>query len=227
MKQAENYSEILNSFKDYSTRLQNILEVSDWPQIAKLAEELQDCWETGRQVFICGNGGSAGNAIHLANDFLYGISKTSGSGLRVSALPANSAVLTCLANDEGYDEIFSMQISVQANAGDVLIVMSGSGNSPNIIKALEQAKKILKPEGVILFDSSNVAYLYPESRLKMHPYYGELEYQYQYGDNWGPWFNWLYIDQNTISEIALSTGWSLQILFEDKTGHYLGGLRQD
>lgn len=54
---------------------------------------------------MCGNGGSAGNAIHLANDFLYGISKTHGSGLRVHALSANSSVLTCLANDEGYEEI--------------------------------------------------------------------------------------------------------------------------
>jgi D-sedoheptulose 7-phosphate isomerase len=91
-------------------------------------------------VFLCGNGGSAGNAIHLANDFLYGISKTFGAGLRVTALPANSSVLTCLANDLGYDAVFSAQLAVQARRGDVLIVLSGSGNSPNILKALEQAK---------------------------------------------------------------------------------------
>ena len=66
----------------------------------RLRDELLDCWKTGRQVFLCGNGGSAGNAIHLANDFLYGISKTCGSGLRVHALPANASVLTCLGNDE-------------------------------------------------------------------------------------------------------------------------------
>jgi D-sedoheptulose 7-phosphate isomerase len=98
--------------------------------------------KNGRQVFLCGNGGSAGNAVHLANDFLYGISKTHGSGLRVTALSANSAVITCLANDEGYDHIFSMQLAVQAQHGDVLIVLSGSGNSPNILKALEEAKRI-------------------------------------------------------------------------------------
>ena len=80
--------------------------------------------------------------MHLANDFIYGISKTLGSGLRVSALPANSAVLTCLANDEGYDQIFAAQLAVQASRNDVLIVLSGSGNSSNIIKALEQAKKM-------------------------------------------------------------------------------------
>ena len=54
-----------------------------------------------------GNGGSAGNEIHLANDWIYGISKKFGSGLRVTALPANSSVMTALANDEGYDTIFA------------------------------------------------------------------------------------------------------------------------
>jgi len=125
---------------DYSSRLQLALQTADWSGVSRLAEELHDCWRNGRQVFLCGNGGSAGNAMHLANDFLYGISKTRGSGLRVNALPANSSVLTCLANDEGYDEIFSLQLAVQGRPGDVLIVLSGSGNSPNILKALAQAK---------------------------------------------------------------------------------------
>ena len=127
-------------FADYAQRLQSVLASSEWSGVERLAAELGDCWRSGRQVFLCGNGGSAGNAIHLANDFLYGISKTFGSGLRVSALPANSSVLTCLANDVGYDAIFSMQLAVQGRAGDVLIALSGSGNSPNILKALEQAK---------------------------------------------------------------------------------------
>ena len=126
----------------YSNQLQEILKTSDWTNVGRLAQELHDCWRTGRQVFLCGNGGSAGNAIHLANDFLYGISKARGVGLRVTALTANSSVITCLANDMGYDEIFSLQLAVQADAGDVLIVLSGSGNSPNILKALEAATKI-------------------------------------------------------------------------------------
>ena len=91
-------------------------------------------------MFIFGNGGSAGNAIHLANDFLYGISKQLGHALRVTALPANSAVITCLANDEGYDGIFFRQLAVLAEPGDVAIAFSGSGNSPNILRALEYCK---------------------------------------------------------------------------------------
>lgn len=130
----------LSGFINYSQRLQGVLQAADWTNVARLAEELRECWRRGRGVFLCGNGGSAANAIHLANDFLYGVSKTLGSGLRVTALPANSSVLTCLANDTGYESIFSMQIAVQGQKDDVLIALSGSGNSPNILKALEQAK---------------------------------------------------------------------------------------
>ena len=129
-------------FSDYSERLTATLRDFDWAPVEQLAHELLDCWRTGRQVFLAGNGGSGGNANHLANDFLYPLSKTPGSGLRVASLCANPAVLTCLANDEGYEQIFSMQLAVLAREGDVLIVLSGSGNSPNIVKALEEAKAI-------------------------------------------------------------------------------------
>ena len=130
------------SFRRYADRLGTILETETWGPVAELAEELLDCVRTQRQVFICGNGGSAANAIHIANDFLYGVSKAYGRGMRVHALPANGSVMTCLANDEGYDRIFSYQLAVQANPGDVLIVLSGSGNSPNVLRALEAAAEI-------------------------------------------------------------------------------------
>jgi len=124
----------------YSSRLQGVLASSDWSSVSLLAQDMLRCWQEKRQVFFCGNGGSAGNAVHLANDFLYGIAKKTGGGLKVQALSANSAVMTCLANDIGYESIFSEQLAVQAQAGDLLIALSGSGNSPNIIRAIEQAK---------------------------------------------------------------------------------------
>ncbi len=129
-------------FRNYGMRLARVIETLDCASLAQLAGELKGCWRDRRRVFIAGNGGSAGNAVHLANDFLYAMSKRPGSGLCVDALPANPAVLTCLANDEGYDSIFALQLAVQARAGDVLIVFSGSGNSPNILKALTEAKRI-------------------------------------------------------------------------------------
>lgn len=127
-------------FADYARRLSEAVTTFDWMPVAKLADDLRRCWASRNQVFICGNGGSAGNAIHLANDYLYGIAKQTGGGLRVNALPANPAVLTCLANDVGYDQVFSEQLAVQGEEGDMLIALSGSGNSPNIIAAIEQAK---------------------------------------------------------------------------------------
>lgn len=107
-----------------------------------LCKALLETWAKGGAVFICGNGGSAGNAIHLANDLIYGAGKANGRGLRVEALSANSAVITCLANDIGYENIYSEQIKVKGVAGDMLIALSGSGNSPNIINAILQANTI-------------------------------------------------------------------------------------
>ena len=124
----------------YSSKLQEVLASSDWSSVNLLAQDMLRCWQEKRQVFFCGNGGSAGNAIHLANDFLYGIAKKTGGGLKVQALSANSAVITCLANDVGYESIFSEQLAVQAQAGDLLIALTGSGNSPNIVRVIEQAK---------------------------------------------------------------------------------------
>ena len=127
-------------FTDYADRLAAVLKSRQWDDVASLALEVEHRWKSGRQVFICGNGGSAGNAIHLANDYLYGIAKETGKGLKVHALSANSAVMTCLANDVGYHAIFSEQLAVLGQAGDLIICLSGSGNSPNILKALNQAK---------------------------------------------------------------------------------------
>ncbi len=124
-------------YQNYINRLINALQSDVIDNIELLASELNNAWVNKKSVFICGNGGSAGNAIHLANDFNYGIDKKSGIGLRIDALPANQSIITCIANDEGYEYIFSQQLKVKASAGDVLIVLSGSGNSPNVVKALE------------------------------------------------------------------------------------------
>ena len=130
----------ISLFHDYAGKLADALARQDWQSGAVLANELATAWRERRRVFICGNGGSAANAIHWANDFLYPIAKSGGKGMKISALPANVSVLTCLANDIGYDNIFATQLATEAEPGDLLIVLSGSGNSPNIIKALEQAK---------------------------------------------------------------------------------------
>jgi D-sedoheptulose 7-phosphate isomerase len=141
-KPAKDLTSAAGWFNNYAERLSRIAAAADLSGIEELARELLDCWKMDRHVFLCGNGGSGANALHMANDFIYAISKTVGSGLKITALPANTAVITCLANDESYSEIFSHQLAVLAKPNDVLIVLSGSGNSSNILKALETAKKM-------------------------------------------------------------------------------------
>lgn len=129
-----------NHFQEYSARLQSILAQSNWKSVEQLAFDLRECWSNKRQVFLCGNGGSAANAIHLANDYLYGLANFSGKGMRAHALSANPSIITCLANDISYEQIFAEQLAVQAQPGDILIAFSGSGNSPNIQAVLKKAK---------------------------------------------------------------------------------------
>lgn len=133
---------MVDEFSAYATRLQGVLASADFTGVAELGRAMRECWSAGRCMYLCGNGGSAGNAVHLANDLVYGIAKDRGPGMRAHALPANVSVLTCLANDISYAEIFSTQLKVYANPGDVLLAMSGSGNSPNILRALEAGNEI-------------------------------------------------------------------------------------
>ena len=137
MTKFQNKNDLIDLYDEYGRKLQNALSNLNSDNLSRLGNALREAWIKNNSVFLCGNGGSAGNAIHIANDFLYGAGVTSGGGLRVEALNANPAILTCLANDLGYDEIYSEQLKVKANQGDILIVLSGSGNSPNVINALE------------------------------------------------------------------------------------------
>ena len=139
--------------KRYKERISSALADTDWDAVTLLATDLQRCWRLGQKLLVCGNGGSGANAIHIENDLLYGISKKLGSGIACKVLTANSSVITCLANDEGYEKIFSYQVAVHAKEGDVLLILSGSGNSQNILYAIEEAKKHnIKTFGFVGFD---------------------------------------------------------------------------
>jgi len=127
-------------FEEYRERLNNFMQSYDWSVVGQLADKMLLAQKAGKYIFLCGNGGSAANAMHIANDFLCLGSKV--RRIKVTALPANQAVLTCLANDIGYENIFASQLEQLGAEGDILIVLSGSGNSLNILKALTTAKKI-------------------------------------------------------------------------------------
>jgi D-sedoheptulose 7-phosphate isomerase len=107
-----------------------------------LSDLIEDVFDADH-VYLCGNGGSAANAIHIANDLI-------SVGVRAQALTADIATVTAIANDFGYENIFSRQLMVFGKPGDVLIALSGSGNSPNILRALETANTIGMMDWAIL-----------------------------------------------------------------------------
>jgi len=132
----------MNGFSKYKQKLTSCLATILEEDLQILECALIELWDRKGTLFLCGNGGSAGNASHLARNFTFGAGHPKRHGLSVDSLCANSAVLTCLANDIGYDKIYSYQLYCRAKKDDVLIVFSGSGNSPNIIKALEASRNI-------------------------------------------------------------------------------------
>ncbi len=109
--------------------------------LEKLTLSLQTIWRENRQVFAIGNGGSASNASHFATDLGKGASDKLGKRFRVSSLTDNVAWITALGNDYSYDEIYSRQLENYARPGDLLIAISVSGNSPNLVKAVEWANQ--------------------------------------------------------------------------------------
>ena len=150
-------SDFILTSENYINRLNEALRRLDHKAVETLANDLMNAWVNKQTVFIAGNGGSSANALHIANDLHYGVGCRSADcnipGIRVDALTGNAAVLTCLANDTGYDNIFSNQLQVKGGCGDLLIVLSGSGNSKNIINAIKIAKKMgIRTHAILGFD---------------------------------------------------------------------------
>ncbi len=111
------------------------------PAIEACARRGAECIEHGGKIMFCGNGGSAGDAQHLAAE-LVGRLVRDRRALAGLALSTDSSALTCIANDFGYDEVFARQVEGLGRAGDVLVAISTSGNSPNVLRAVEVAKRI-------------------------------------------------------------------------------------
>jgi phosphoheptose isomerase len=135
-------STIKDYFTNYSRALSESLNKID-PQGLELALiKIKDAMNAGRQIFVAGNGGSAAISDHLCCDFSKGTFAPPKAPLRTHSLSANSALVTALGNDIGYEHIFSHQLKILAQKGDLAILISSSGNSPNIINAAKIAKEI-------------------------------------------------------------------------------------
>jgi D-sedoheptulose 7-phosphate isomerase len=110
------------------------------PVVARVAASLQTTLRNGGRILICGNGGSGCEAQHLAAE-LVGHYKTDRAALPAIALSADGALLTCLGNDFAFEEIFARQVEAFGQPGDVLLVFTTSGNSPNVLRALAVARR--------------------------------------------------------------------------------------
>jgi len=130
-----------------------LLERVDVDALARVAGFLRAARDDGGTIYIAGNGGSAATSSHWAND-LGKATKDAGRGsIRVMCLSDNTPWLTALANDEGYEHVFAGQLENFAGPGDVLVVLSASGNSPNLVRAVELAnERGLVTIGLLGFD---------------------------------------------------------------------------
>jgi D-sedoheptulose 7-phosphate isomerase len=129
-----------NSYSDYFNRLKDTLDKVDTNTINKIVEVLLQCRDDGGTMYIFGNGGSAANASHIAGDFMKGISYGMDKRFKTHCLNDNVAGTTAITNDLSYDEIFIEQLKTYLSPGDIVIGISGSGNSENVIKAVKWAR---------------------------------------------------------------------------------------
>ncbi len=131
--------------KAFFDEIKKCIEEIEIEQVEKIADVLYTAWKNDRQVFILGNGGSASQASHMAADIgkntLGRVYDPRIKRFRIMSLTDNVSLMTAYANDVGYDEVFSQQLRNLINEHDVLIVITGSGNSPNVIRAVEYARQ--------------------------------------------------------------------------------------
>jgi D-sedoheptulose 7-phosphate isomerase len=131
-------SSILNRTINDSVRtLKSLKDVE--PQLGKAADLIDQCLRAGNKLLVCGNGGSAADASHFATELVVRFTNDR-TALPAICLASDSGILTATANDYGFDEIFARQVAAFAQPGDVLICLTTSGESKNLIRALEEAK---------------------------------------------------------------------------------------
>lgn len=183
---------------------------NDFPQLEKIA--LQHC-----EGFVLDIGAGAGaHSLFLQE-----------KGQNVTALEISEASCEVM-RAQGVSRIICGDFfKVELPQYDcLLLLMNGIGLCGTIDRIpvfLQKAKSLLKENGRILFDSSDVQYMYEETE-KPHHYYGEVAYQYAYKRLKTEWFNWLYIDKETMRVIAEENGWKMVVLFEDSNDQYLAEL---
>ena len=165
---------------EYFAGLKQVIDRVDAEQVAALIEELQRAYDADHQVFIVGNGGSAGTASHMACDLaktvLGKLPDRTKKRFRVMSMTDNVPLITALSNDFGFEHVFTEQLQLFARRGDLLIVITGSGNSPNLVRAVELAREMgLRTAGLLGFGGGKVGPLLDTPVLVPDFSYGYVE----------------------------------------------------
>lgn len=130
-----------NFLTDYIAKQKQTLDTIPLEKVAEIIRLFKKALDSNKQIFVFGNGGSAANASHFITDLGKGSSDKTHKRFRCLSLNDNTAWMTALGNDYAYDEVFVRQLMNYGNAGDIIFMMSVSGNSPNLIRAASWAKE--------------------------------------------------------------------------------------
>jgi D-sedoheptulose 7-phosphate isomerase len=161
---------------EYLIRLQAAVHALPREQMNALGETLLRAYRNNKQVFLLGNGGSSSTASHMAADLAKNTIAPNMKRFRIVSLNDNAAIMTALANDLGYENVFSEQLTNLVQAGDVLIVVSASGNSPNVLKAIHYARsRSAEIVGLLGFDGGEAAALSDIALIVPSEHYGVVE----------------------------------------------------
>jgi D-sedoheptulose 7-phosphate isomerase len=161
---------------DYVDRLRAALDQIPVARVEAMGDILYRAYQHNKQVFIIGNGGSAATASHMACDLGKNTITNNRPRFRVMSLNDNMPLISALANDVGYEHVFAEQLRNLIHAGDVLISISGSGNSPNVIRAMEYARSRAATNIALLgFDGGRAMELADEYMLVPIQDYGIVE----------------------------------------------------
>jgi D-sedoheptulose 7-phosphate isomerase len=148
----------------------------DLDALSRVAAVLEEAQAKGRFIWVCGNGGSAATAAHVGCDFGKTAARAGAKALKAVSLSDNTAFMTAIGNDLSFHETFSRQLENVAAAGDVVILISGSGNSPNMLRAASLARtRGAKVVGLLGFDGGGLRALCDEALLIPSDQYGVIE----------------------------------------------------
>lgn len=136
-----NESVVSRGIRSYLASVGEVLERLPSDTLERMVARLEEARQEGQSVFTCGNGGSAATAIHLACDLAKGAAVPGQPGIKTMSLCENVSLVTAWANDTSYDQVFVRRMAPWVEPGDVLIAISGSGNSPNVLEAAAAARR--------------------------------------------------------------------------------------